>query len=711
MDTVVAHTVRKDESLKNPMKYGHQLAKPLLMSSRFAGRYFPKVWDRRAIDMHATRVGSRDVLQAYVKQANMESYHGSALVKAEIDKEVTDAGLFIPTDGGKGPLTLAASNADALALRAAVEKHANGHAYGVVHENTLTSQALDPNQGPVGGRIGENSFLKARNAFDTSIVIDTPHGPFSVNDLRDFNIDRILPAYDRRVNGDVAIMGSTGKTVGQLEAHMLAVKEASAAERDAMDQSLRILTGRGRRDTPEDALAHVGRALMSNAYFLKNFAMGFQNFTEVAGLRSRGYLHMLGHNIPGFKDLIAGKYHMTPEGLHDLQAGMFGRELDDSIAPSRMDIAEALREQGSNNVVANTVGAYRWASEAAARHSPWSKLVPGTSNYLLDGARKGILGDIVRHTMAGGKSPMDRLLISEPALLRSASITPGQWEGIKDLLRSSLVRDADGKYSVKDMSALQLDPRSHDLYRLADRLADEVIIRPHKVSNLDTKAYGVGVKMAMQFKSFLVKSLNGRFMRGINEARFNDRAMDQTLTAAHSVLLGGSFYAGKAYLNAQMMPESNRKQYLKEALDPAMIAYAALTRSSYLGTPFGLLNIPLGMAGNDMATKVRTSILPESRRKKDPTERAWLYGLSDANGIGDVAKATLKQIPVAGLISSAAQVGYGLAGLAGNADSPSMAQQHRTGIFNGFRGLMPNDPASQRLTVEMFEKWGIDTSR
>jgi hypothetical protein len=42
-----------------------------------------------------------------------------------------------------------------------------------------------------------------------------------------------------------------------------------------------------------------------------------------------------------------------------------------------------------------------------------------------------------------------------------------------------------------------------------------------------------------------------------------------------------------------------------------MIAYAALTRGSYLGTAFGLANIVAAPLGFDQAAMVRTSILPE----------------------------------------------------------------------------------------------------
>lgn len=160
-----------------------------------------------------------------------------------------------------------------------------------------------------------------------------------------------------------------------------------------------------------------------------------------------------------------------------------------------------------------------------------------------------------------------------------------------------------------------------------------------------------------------------------------------------------------------MLPAHKRKDYLKDALDPNMVAYAALTRNAYFGSPAGLINIIAGGAGVDWAKMVRTTLLPEGARKRDPKERAWLYGLHDADAVGEAFTGALQQVPAASVVVSAAQVGKGLWGLAGATNSPSMALQHRTGVFNGFRGLMPNDPVSQRVTVELFEQWGIDTSK
>lgn len=697
MDALVSHTVRKDDSLKNPAKYGNLRAVSLLDSTRYQGSYFPRVYDSGAKTWWTQQLGSADALRDAILEGMLRS---RPTTMARVEAHVTD---LLNAEGV--PVT-------PQAISQRVREYASAKAYGITQDNSLTTQAFDIMQGQFGVNVADNNFLKGRHLFDTDIQIHTPVGPFSINDLRDFSVGRILQAYDRRVNGDVAVMGSTGRTVGDLEAQIAALPDAiKPDERAAFDQALKVLTGQARRDTPEGALATVGRALNDTAFTLKSFFMPLQNFTEMAGLLSRGYVHMLGHNIPAYKELIAGKYNMTGEGLNDLHAGLFGRELDGSIVPARQDIIERLRQQGSNKAVAQTVGSLKWATGAMSRRSPAGYMLPETTNHLIDAGRKGILGDIVRHTLAGGKNPFDTMMVSEPSLLRSASITPEQWGGIKDLIGSSMVRSAEGKYSVRDMAAFQSDPRSMHLWRLADRMADEVVIRPHKVSNLDTKAYGVGVKMLMQFKSFLVKSLNERLMRGLTEAQMNGRVMDQTLTAALSALAGGSFYASTAYLKAQMMPTHDRKQYLKDALDPNMIAYAALTRGSYLGTPFGLANIAAAPLGFDQAAMVRTSILPEAARKKDPKEKAWLYGLSDFDKPGEVLTGALKQVPVAGMVSSVAQVGYNLSKLAGATNSPDMAQQYRTGIFNGFRGLVPNDPISQRATVEMFERWGIDTTK
>jgi len=74
-----------------------------------------------------------------------------------------------------------------------------------------------------------------------------------------------------------------------------------------LDQAFRVITGRARRDTRKGAWATLGRSLNDTAFTLKSFFMPFQNFTKAKGLVTRGYGHMLGHNIPLYKQLVSGK--------------------------------------------------------------------------------------------------------------------------------------------------------------------------------------------------------------------------------------------------------------------------------------------------------------------------------------------------------------------------------------------------------------------
>ena len=537
----------------NPAQFGNPNAKPLLTSTRHSGHYFARLYDKARKDWYVDAMGSREALHEASTEGLMRDYLTDAVRKADIDKFHTDAmareGLQVTPES----------------LYARVREQASKDAYGITHGTDLHAQVADADAAFRGS--ADNPFLKGRSMFGTGAEIDTPVGTFSVDYLRSWDVDRILPAYDARMSGDIAIMASTGKTPKELHADIKALSETiTPKEREALDQAIKIFSGTARRDGKEGIGAEAIRTLTDSAFLGKNAYMAFQNFLEVVGLARRGYVGMLTHNVPGFRDMSSAKYRMTAKDLDAFHGSVFGRDLDNSIAPRRGDIEQRLVENGAGAVAAKAMSWVRTVPQTVARHSPFTKALTETTNYLLDAGRKGILGDIVRHTLAGGKSPFDRMFISEDSLLRSASITPKQWEGIKALIGEHMEKTTDGTYRVRDVQALQSDPRSNDLYRFGDRLADEIMIRPHKVSNLDTKAYGPFVKMLMQFKSFTIKSLNQRLMRGVHEARLNDRVLDQSLTASLSVMLSGAGYAAQAHAKAFGMSESCQRRLKSDPL-------------------------------------------------------------------------------------------------------------------------------------------------
>ncbi|AGO43722.1 hypothetical protein M062_27150 [Pseudomonas aeruginosa RP73] len=66
-----------------------------------------------------------------------------------------------------------------------------------------------------------------------------------------------------------------------------------------------------------------------------------------------------------------------------------------------------------------------------------------------------------------------------------------------------------------------------------------------------------------------------------------------------------------------------------------------------------------------------------------------------------------EQIPAYGFLANVGQVGYNAFGAAGT-DSRRADQEYMTGVFNGLRGLVPNDPLSQKLLLMVMESQGVE---
>ncbi|MGX9280702.1 hypothetical protein ACWXWL_23725, partial [Pantoea ananatis] len=403
-------------------------------------------------------------------------------------------------------------------------------------------------------------------------------------------MDKIVPAYNRRVNGDIAIMAGTGKTTKDMKDLVETMMNKAGddgklkGEVSTLRDTLKILTGRARRDGADDAaFATVMRTMTDLAFFAKNAYMGVQNLTEIGGMLARGNVRAMLHGVPIFRDLAFRNKKVGASEIKDLHNVIFGKELDDSIRPSKQDVIDRLRSYSSLSKPSATVlGSAKYYTGELAVRSPFTKVLNGTTNYLLDAGRQGFLSDIVEHSLTGSKRKFD------DRWLKTAGISDEQWKGIKSLIRESVTRGPDGKYTIKDKKAFSQDPRAMDLWRMGDTIADETLLRPHKLSNMDAKAYGPLAKTVLQFKNFVIKSINGRTMRTFYNATKNNRAMDAALSTVISMGLAGIYYIAQAHVKAYAMQDGRDRDYLKQALDPTMIGYAALSRSSHLGGPFGV---------------------------------------------------------------------------------------------------------------------------
>ncbi|QLF80614.1 internal virion protein D [Escherichia phage vB_EcoP_SP7] len=681
----------KREMMENPAMFGRPDAKSIFPGSRFKGTYVPHVYSNQMKELYIKELGSPEALQEAIKKSWLTSYASRPEVKKRVDEALLEADPTLTPDG----------------LAAAVYKYANDKAYGISHtEQFERSSVMEEN---INGLVGleNNSFLEARNLFDSDMSIVLPNGhTFSVNNLREWDMDKIVPAYNRRVNGDIAIMAGTGKTTKEMKDLVETMMNKAGddgklkGEVSTLRDTLKILTGRARRDGADDAaFATVMRTMTDLSFFAKNAYMGVQNLTEIGGMLARGNVRALLHGVPMFRDLAFRNKKVGASEIKDLHNVIFGKELDDSIRPSKQDVIDRLRSYSDlGRGAATALGTAKYYTGELAVRSPFTKVLNGTTNYLLDAGRQGFLSDIVEHSLTGSKRRFD------DRWLKTAGISDEQWKGIKSLIRESVTRGPDGKYTIKDKKAFSQDPRAMDLWRMGDTIADETLLRPHKLSNMDAKAYGPLAKTVLQFKNFVIKSINGRTMRTFYNATKNNRAMDAALSTVMSMGLAGIYYMAQAHIKAYAMQDGRDRDYLKQALDPTMIGYAALSRSSHLGGPLGVANILGGIAGYEDTKMLRSSILPRSPTEKP--ERAISYGAATSDPVMNVVGNFLEQVPAFGYAANVGASAYNLAGYL-KADTRVNERDYMTGMYNTFRELVPNDPLTQKLLLGTFEEQGI----
>ncbi|WNM71056.1 internal virion protein D [Klebsiella phage PEA128] len=688
MDLLKEHFDTKRELMEQPGIFGNANAVSIFPGSRHKGTYVPNVYDRGAKELMMQKLGGPEGLQQAIAQSWLTSYRVRPEVKARVDEYLMELNGYKSVDQVTPEV---------------VQKHAMDKAYGISHTEDFTaSSVIDDNiTGLVG--IENNSFLEARNMFDSDIPVTLPDGStFSVNDLRDFDMARIIPAYDRRVNGDISIMGGSGKTTKQLKDEIMALDKRAErkgklkGEVEALKDTVKILTGRARRNN-DTAFETAMRSLNDLAFFAKNFYMGPQNLTEIAGMLAKGNVKAMLHGIPTLRDLATRTSPVSGSELRELHVALFGKELDQLIRPGREDIVQRIREASdTSGAMASVIGTIKFGTQELSARSPWTKMLNGTANYILDTARQGVLGDVAGAALGGKGSKFGK-----ENFLKAASISPEQWKGIKQLFVDHATRDANGQFTIKDKKAFSQDPRAMDLWRLADKVADETMLRPHKVSQQDSKAYGAGVKMAMQFKNFTIKSLNAKFIRSFYEGYKNNRAIDMALTHILSLGIAGTYFAMQAHVKAYGLQESQRKDYLKKALNPTMLGYAALTRSSHTGAPLSIVSMIAGAAGFQDANMLRSTILPkeEQFQRKDGASKGRAESSNLAGNLGS-------QVPALGYVGNVIATAKNAYGVATAPNKPT-ERDYMTGLMNSTKELVPNDPLTQQLIMKIYEANGV----
>lgn len=682
------HHDYKAEALKNPSLFGNNVdaSKAMMAGSHFEGGYYPVRYDAAARSLHLERLGG-DVqnLKDAVKSSMLGSYNSNAAIKSRVDAYLRTTGESVEAYAERKAYGIANASDDA--------KGAYGSS-GALDDISMDTKTLS-----------RNDYLEERHLFGNDFEITLQDGSkFSVNDLRHFDMEDVLPAYNRRVNGDISILAGTGKTTKELTDEIESIVAAHANdpkakfEAESLYEVVKILTGRSRRD-PEGALATLARSMNDMSYATKNTYMGVQNYTEISSMIARGGIESLGRSIPALGKFMKKKNKLNAKEANEVHSMLFGKELDDSILPKRADQIERLRMGGASPGLAKTVGSVKWATGRMAARLPMSRVMVATTNHIVRAARIETLGDIAAHVHTGKSS------VLTAGLRKSAGISDAQWNSVKVFMKEHTVRDSKtGEITFVNKEAMRLDPRSMDLWRLADHVASETILRPEKVSMQSARQAGAGASMAMQFKNFVLRSVNGRTVRRYYESTKNGRALDQSMSVALELMLAGGFAAVRAHAVGSTMQEADRRRYLDMALRPEVLALGALTRSTTLGAPIGMYGFiaqPLNAPGADLLQSYRTSVNPKAPREKaDKVARGGKTGDDMLSGFID---RSLEQVPAlqwgkdvsAWLQNSAMYVG---------ADRTHETQAAADATYRSLSRVVPNDPVTQWLLKTHFEE-------
>lgn len=685
----------KMHDMANPAKYGNIDAPPVLIDTRFAGRYYPVVYDGSAIELMVKKHGRENVEDALAR-SYLESYHRNQEVRTRVDKILME------------------QDAELKDLAQAVKDYAKSVASGVAGDKANLKMRANNLAGDTEvtglANIKQNNFTEARHGFDNNAEVQLNGESFSPNDLRVFNTGRILPSYSRRVTGDVAIHAGTGKTTGDLVDHLDSLKQQYAGDGkalrqiDSMGGFLKGITGRSRADKAEGTGSALIRSLNNTAYIGKHAYFAMQNFGEVAAMVVKGHLKMLLHNVPVLKHWATLGKNAKIDDLKAMHSALHGMELNTLLRPSKEDTIMAIRNAGGSNWGSRIAGNLKYATQEMSARLPLSRALPATQNLIVDSARMGVLSDMVEHALTGAKPKM-RFNFLKKGLMNSMGVDEKQLEGVLQMLRDNFKKQPDGTYKLTDPQAIANDPRSLDLWRIGDWAAGEAVVRTERVGAMSAGHMNPFEAMAFQFKQFTLNTLNSRFVKGFNEAIRNGRYVDQMMTAIISTGLATMTYAAQRYANSLSMAPEAREKFLDRSFEPRMLAYAAVTRSSHIGSIPSVYNYGAAALGNDSARAVRTSLLPEYAQT-DRTRNDAMKGnpLHDTRTL-QLFQGVAEQIPSLGTLLSAYQVGVNTIEGSASGRTPTA---FKTGIWNGWRNLIPNDPASQYLLNSFAWEQGVE---
>lgn len=691
---LVTNYTEKFDLAMNIARFGNADAPTVFSTRRDPTKYIPQVYEEGKVLAAKARFGGEEGLQDAIRKNWMSQWKADhAGVQAKF-KEYFAADI-------KDALKSAGPDADeAKIIDKMVADYIDSKSYGISKNGDFVHTALeDANiSDELAGGLRNNDFTKERNLFDSAYRSAAEDGgEFAMNDLRHFDMLNIMQMYNRRINGDIAINGSTGKNAASLA--MAISKLPKGKDRTTMEQLHRIITGRSRVDNGPQASETLLRGLQEISFGSMSAQMWVNNLTEASGWATNRLMHMMREGVPAMKQLFNPETKYTKADIKDFSDAIFGKEMNDALVPAFSNVKESLMQNGSGATFANIAAGVRVAGAVVSnqRFNPYVRLLSGTQEVLTGMARSGVISDLTNEAFGGVKINRN--------ILKAASVTDEQYAGILAMLKQH-VRVEDGKY-VPDIRAIKHDPRTNDLWRLADYIASDSVFRTNKVGMNYVARPSAMMNLALQFKAFMLKGLNGRVVRGYNDYFKGGRSVDGAMRMLLGTGLTGAIWSMQVLYRSVGIPEAERDAYLKKMLDPAMIGYQAMSRSAELGPALGAVNLALGAAtGKDIFRLGRSTVDPRTAQKD-----ALKAGEVGQKQVAERVKTIIyDNVPTFRIVGSAAAIPENVADWA-TAKHGYQSDMQLRAFYENLGTMAPNAPEVQWLINQMAEQSGAAGKR
>lgn len=541
-----------------------------------------------------------------------------------------------------------------------IDENAKDWAFGIRDRHMSDMEFMD---GDVSTFRDSMASFNHRFPMDTSAEMDIGNGvTFCFDrDMRDFDIDKIMPQMINRMSGDVALHATFGEggtkdfldtCAQELEKskHILG-KGGAERQKDALRRSIQMIRGVGDYNTADMKNWNLlSNMIRKHSYANVGGNMTFAQTGEIGSMVAYSGFHSLLSGIPVFgKTLARGWRHMSNGELASIAEAAEKHLKGESIATKAWHMSSSMtnrafsqtmahNDDGSRTLLSTVAdSAYKWTHRESLLTSTVNQMTKLT-DAMEQESRISAITDLI--DWANGKT--------FSAFRNPVSAKKLKAAGVSDTV--SMKRDIKKYLDVpQDQVSTSMDKwmqESPDTFTLWRQLVRNQSLRSIQQQTIGNTGYlkdaNWYTKLFFQFKDFTFRTINGQMMRALQS-----HEVDDGMALMFSMGTNAMTYYGLTVARGYAMypnDQAKREAFFDRNLTAQRLALAGLTRASFMS----ILSV-----GTDVA-----EMFTDFQGFRTTVDNTYKKPRSDMTVSGKLGKA-IGQAPAIGVLDKTA---YGAAG-------------------------------------------------